>query len=332
MMPYAYWQSNKSADPDLIGTDKAIKTYWNFYKTHLKDAEKEKNYLHIRDEVCKWLDKKGTRWRTQDTTGIIKELLKFFVDDDPDVELSFRSKARTYLAEDYDNIGRINIGWGICGFAAALEVAYNKDPQVKKEIDKDNAAKSVETKLLNKILEFLLYLRDGDLRNGIHPRHDILNEIQNFTNLILSPQDKAVVKNTMKEFNWNTLITRLTNVKSTIKDTALHGQLMKVYLGGAPYGNISMYPDALVAFLKFSKIKSAYTTDVHLKNYVKGPSKQSSILGVGINDNNPKTYYGLQHWVYQDTSGTIHSYGEAFPGENVSIWKNWRVLHYIHGF
>ncbi|MCS7469535.1 hypothetical protein NZK35_23020 [Stieleria sp. ICT_E10.1] len=180
-----------------------------------------------------------------------------------------------------EDMGILNVGWGICGVTSSLYALHSHSPSVK-----HSALSSLATDKSKMAGEIGGYLAEVFAQG--HPK--LIAEIGAFTR-------------TFKGYEGFSVVDYLRQAKVAASSSAVMGDF-----------SIAMPPDSVVDYLKR---RCGFRNPSVLWQSGKGMMPASSvgaakelIIGVGIPE--MKMYGGLCHYLYQAANGKIHSWGEIF--------------------
>lgn len=170
------------------------------------------------------------------------------------------------------DISKLNIEWGICGFASALGALYENNV-IAQNIERAVTKQQLNTRLLAEIKTFLGMLR---IDNQTH----ILAEIQAFTQSFGGQYSNFTISSYIQKIN-------------------------NVVLSGSPAGDfsIAMTPKGLIEYLKRIGEK-ANAREIPVKE-----KRDNIIIGLGTNDKS-ELHNGLKHWVYKKDENRVYNWGE----------------------
>ena len=188
-------------------------------------------------------------------------------------------------------MGRLNAGWGICGFTSSLYALYNNRPSEQVRLAKGGGT---PTMMLAEIKSFLKILQAEE-------RNDMLAAITTFTRSF---------GGVFAGFTIDDYIARINDVVNTGADVT-----------ESRFG-IAMPPECVVEYLKqiggFNGSRIAPLSD------------KSSELILGVYDTNAAVglHKGLKHYLYQ-LNGRIHSWGQEFDSVEAAMGAGWDVCYKI---
>lgn len=199
-------------------------------------------------------------------------------------------------------IGSVNNANGICGFAASVYMAAQKDPGRMPTIASGNLAR----RTLVEIAHFLQTLKNNNRR--------LFDEIQNFTRAFGSDYKKFSIDDYIMLCNFSVNVTE-----------------RHIYKTGGY--DIAMTPDAVAAYLKH-----AWDIDAQVRRIQSsGGGPGNCILGLcgkhGLYYKVKQTvkrqnkYSNLKHWVYRH-NGQIYSYGQTYASLaafNAAVKENYTI-------
>ena len=178
-----------------------------------------------------------------------------------------------------NDMGKMNIGWGICGFTSSLYALYEHNPTLRSSLAKGG---KTGTRVLAEIKTYLRILQaEGETT--------VLSDIEKFTKSFGGKFANFTVDSYIESIN--EVVTSGANPNDDKYSVALP-------------------PGAVVDYLKrVCQFKDAKLVDLSAKG-------SEFILGVCGND--PKILYGgLEHYLYY-LNGTIYSWGKTFTGKDLN--------------
>ncbi len=174
-----------------------------------------------------------------------------------------------------DDMGKLNSGWGICGFTSSLYALYQNSPTQQLKLAQGGRT---STMMLAEIKTYLKMLQADE-------RTDILQGIQTFTRTFGGIFSSFTIEGYIEEIN--------KIGRTGVADTR-----------DAKYG-IAMPPDGVVDYLKrVCAFNSAKLVDLN-------SSSTELVIGVCKPDRPAHMYSGLAHYMYS-LNGTIYSWGNQY--------------------
>ncbi len=194
------------------------------------------------------------------------------------------------------SIYELNRGWGICGFASALGVMYQRDGRLGGVIDAAATKNQLNTRLLAEIKSYLVMLQaEGNQL--------LLNEIVRFTQSFGGPY---------RNFSIDAYIAKVNSIGTSPVNERDSGF------------SIAMPPNGVADYLRRvggMKVVLVSGSSMSLNNV---------ILGLGDKTKAGGEWKGLRHWVFKKNNSEIYNWGRKethaqLMGHNA----NWQVVFQV---
>jgi len=176
-----------------------------------------------------------------------------------------------------EDISKLNANAGICGFASALAALYVNQPSARSVIEGAVRSNNLDTRIIAEIKSFLVTLQSEAQYQSL------LQEIEDFTKTFTGYEN----------FSLTTYIQSI-----NIQNLNNLDQNQSMF-------SIAMTPNAVITYLKIMGGRKG-TRMLDLKD-----TRDDIILGIGVPDTNPKSCYGLKHWIYKKNDNVVYNYGKT---------------------